>query len=101
IGAFGAGRGDLLTAQSQGATRAQALCDANIGVLKGHVDENLTLINNAGDDKNEDDFTQQATQLGNGQRGGLLAAARQAAAGSPAAGKAQAAVTDAQAWLAE
>lgn len=100
IGAFVAGRGDLLAAQSQGSTPVQALVDANIAVLKGHVDENLTLINNAGDDTNEDDFKAQAAQLGNGQAG-LLAVAQRAAAGSPAAGQAQAAVTDVQAWLAE
>lgn len=100
IGAFVAGRGDLLTAQSQGSTPVQALVDANIAVLKGHVDENLTLINNAGDDTNEDDFTTQAKALGNGQ-GGLLAVAQRAAAGSPAAGQAQAAVTDVQGWLAK
>jgi hypothetical protein len=100
IGAFVAGRGDLLTAQSQGSTPVQALVDANIAVLQGHVDENLTLINNTGDDDSEADFTTRAAALGNGQ-GGLLAAAQRAAAGSPAAGQAQAAVTDVQAWLAK
>ena len=53
IGAFVAGRGDLLTAQSHGSTPVQALVDANIAALKGHVDESLTLINNSGDDSNE------------------------------------------------
>jgi hypothetical protein len=99
-GAFVAGRGALLTAQSQGSTPVQALVDANIAALKGHVDENLTLINNAGDDSNETDFQAQAKALGSGA-GGLLAVAQRAAAGSPAAGHAQAAVTDVQAWVSE
>jgi hypothetical protein len=98
IGAFVAGRGDLLSAQSQGSTPVRALVDANIAVLRGHVDESLTLINNSGDDSDDADFHKQATALGNGQ-GGLLAVAQRAAAGSPAAGQAQAAVTDVQAWV--
>ena len=60
MGAFVAGRGDLLTAQSQGSTPVQALVDANIAALKGHVDESLTLINNSGDDTNETEFKTQA-----------------------------------------
>ncbi len=99
IGAFLAGRGDLLTAQSQGSTPVQALVDANIAVLKGHVDESLTLINNSGDDPNDSDFQTQVKDLGPGPHT-LLTIAQDAAAGSPAAGKAQAAVTDAGAWFA-
>jgi hypothetical protein len=100
IGAFVAGRGDLLTAQSQGSTPVQALVDANIAALKGHVDESLTLINNSGDDTNETDFQAQVKLLDSGPAG-LLAVAQDASAGSPAAGKAQAAVTDVQAWVKE
>jgi hypothetical protein len=98
IGAFVAGRGDLLTARSQGSTPVQALVDANIAALKGHVDESLTLINNAGDDSNEKDFQAQLKALGPGP-GTLLATAKDAAAGSPAAASAASAAADAQAWL--
>jgi len=100
IGAFVAGRGDLLTAQSQGSIPVHALVDANIAALKGHVDESLTLINNSGDDPNEADFQAQVKLLGP-RPGGLLTVAQDAAAGSPAAGKSQAAVTDVQAWVKE
>jgi hypothetical protein len=97
-GAFVAGRGDLLSAQSQGSTPVQALVDANIAALKGHVDEGLTLINNAGDDSNESDFQAQLKALGPGP-GTLLTIAKDAAAGSPAAASASSAAAGAQAWL--
>jgi hypothetical protein len=98
IGAFVAGRGDLLTARSQGSTPVQALVDANIAVLKGHVDESLTLINNSGTDINENEFQRLRTSLSTGPNA-LLSVARDAAAGSPAAASAQAATTDATAWF--
>jgi hypothetical protein len=96
-GAFLAGRGDLLTAQAQGATPVHALVNANIAVLKGHADEGLTLINNSGDDSKESDFKSQLKLLGPGP-GTLLTAAANAAKGSPGAVSATSAAADAQLW---
>jgi hypothetical protein len=97
-GAFLAGRADLLTAQSQGSTPVIALASADIAALKAHADESLTLINNSGDDSNETSFKGLEAQLGPGP-GTLLSQAQSAAAGSPAAADATAAVTDAPAWF--
>jgi hypothetical protein len=97
-GAFLAGRADLLTAQSQGSTPVIALASADIAALKAHADESLTLINNSGDDSNETSFKGLEAQLGPGP-GTLLSQAQSAAAGSPAAADATAAVADAPAWF--
>ena len=98
-GAFLAGRADLLTAQAQGSTPVTALADADIAVLKAHSFEALTLINNSGDDSNETNFQAEQKDLGPGP-GTLLTLAQSAAAGSPAAANATAAVADAPAWFA-
>jgi hypothetical protein len=97
-GAFLAGRADLLTAEAQGSTPVIALASADIVVLKAHADESLTLINNAGDDSNQSSFVAQQKLLGPGP-GTLLSQAQAAAAGSPAAADATAAVTDAPTWF--
>jgi hypothetical protein len=97
-GAFLAGRADLLTAQSQGSTPVIALASTDIAVLKAHADESLTLINNSGDDSNQAQFLAQQKLLGPGP-GTLLSQAQSAAAGSPAAADATAAVSDAPLWF--
>ena len=99
-GAFLAGRSDLLTAQAQGSTPVSALASADIGVLKAHSYEALTLINNSGNDSNEADFQAERKALGPAP-GSLLTKAQQAAAGSPSATRATAAVKAAPAWFAQ
>ncbi|HUN35000.1 MAG TPA: hypothetical protein VMU95_23610 [Trebonia sp.] len=98
VGAFFVGRSDLLASQSQGSTPVMALANADIATAKAHTDEALTLIDNSGDDSYQSDFVTLQKQLGPGP-GTLLGKAQAAAAGSPAAGAASAALGQAQAWF--
>jgi hypothetical protein len=97
--AFTAGRGDMLAAQARGSTPVEALAKAGIAAQQAHADESLTLIDNSGDDVYQQDYVSQERALGPGP-GTLLTAAQAAAAGSPAASAADAAVRDARAWFA-
>lgn len=92
-------RGDLLTAQARGSVPVEALARADIVALQAHADESLTLIDDTGNDSYQADYLNQQKALGPGN-GTLLTIAENAAAGSPAAGQATAAVTHAQAWYA-
>ncbi len=87
-GAFTVGRSDLLHAQQQGSTPAQAFARADVAALQAHADESLTLIDNSGDDAYQQDFLAQQKLLGPGP--GTLLTAVQGDGGSAAA--------DAQAW---
>jgi hypothetical protein len=98
--AFTAGRGDMLAAQARGSTPVEALAKAGIAAQQAHADESLTLIDNSGDDVYQQYYVSQEQALGPGP-GTLLTAAQAAAAGSPAASAADAAVRDARAWFAE
>jgi len=93
--AFATGRGDLLHAQQYGSGPAQAFARADVAALQAHADENLTLIDNSGDDSYQADFLTQQKLLGPGT-GTLLAAVTTAplVAGAPG----PAVVADAQAW---
>jgi hypothetical protein len=97
--AYTAGRGDMLAAQARGSTPVEALAKAGIAAQQAHADESLTLIDNSGDDVYQQDYVSEQRALGPGP-GTLLAAAQTAAAGSPAAPAADAAVRDARAWYA-
>jgi hypothetical protein len=97
--AYTAGRGDLLAAQARGSTPVEALAKAGIAAQQAHADESLTLIDNSGDDIYQQDYVSEERALGPGP-GTLLTAAQAAAAGSPAASAADAAVRDARAWYA-
>jgi hypothetical protein len=92
-------RGDLLQARDQGSAPVEALAQADIAALQAHADESLTLIDNGGDDTFQADFTAVQKKLGPGP-GTLLTAAAADAGGSPGAGFASAAGTDATAWYA-
>ena len=91
--AFFVGRADLLHAQQQGSTPAQAYARADVAALRAHTDESLTLIDNSGDDAYQSDYVDQKNLLGPG--GGTLLGAVQASSGSAGA----AAGADAQAWF--
>jgi len=97
--AYTAGRGDMLAAQARGSTPVEALAKAGIAAQQAHADESLTLIDNSGDDVYQQDYVSEERALGPGP-GTLLTAAQAAAAGSPAASAADAAVLDARAWYA-
>ena len=95
--AYAAGRDDLLAAQARGSTPVEALAQVGSTAQQAHADESLTLIDNSGDDVYQQDYVSEQRALGPGA-GTLLTAAQAAAAGSPAASAADAAVRDAQAW---
>jgi hypothetical protein len=92
-------RGDLLNAQARGSAPVAALARADIVALQAHADESLTLIDDSGDDSYETNYLTLQKSLGPGNAT-LLTAAASAAAGSPGAGQANAAITRAQAWYA-
>lgn len=96
---YAGARGDLLSARAHGSAPVEALAQADIVALQAHADESLTLIDNTGDDSYEADYLAQQKALGPG-RGTLLTAAASAAAGSPAASQAGAAISLAQDWYA-
>jgi len=89
--AFFVGRADMLHAQQQGSTPAQAYARADVAALRAHTDESLTLIDNSGDDAYQSDYLDQKNLLGPG--GSTLLGAVQASTGSAAAG------AEAQAWF--
>src|SRR6266567_1514525 len=91
--AFFVGRTDLLHAQQQGSTPAQAYARADVAALRAHTDESLTLIDNSGDDAYQSDYVSQKNLLGPG--GGTLLGTVRASAGSAGT----AAGTYAQAWF--
>ena len=93
-GAFAVGRTELLHAQQHGSAPAEAFARADVAALQAHADENLTLIDNSGDDSYQRDFISQRKLLGPGP--GTLLAAVQAPAGSGVSVSAVGA--DAQAW---
>ena len=97
--AYTGARGDVLQARSGGLATVQAAARVGIAAQEAHADESLTLIDNMGDDSYQRDFAVQQQALGPGP-GSLLATARQAAAGTPAAGAVTAAADDARAWFA-
>jgi hypothetical protein len=92
-------RGDLLNAQARGSAPVEAMARADIVALQAHADESLTLIDDSGDDGYQSNYLVQQKSLGPGN-GTLLTTAASAAAGSPAAGLANSAVTHARAWYA-
>lgn len=96
---YAGARGDLLNAQARGSAPVEALARADIVALQAHADESLTLIDDTGDDQYQANYLAAQKSLGPGP-GTLLTAAASAAAGSPAAGQASAAVTRARAWYA-
>jgi hypothetical protein len=83
-GAYLAGRADLLNAQQHGSSVAEAFARADVAALRAHADESLTLIDNTGDDKYQDDYVAQTRQLTKDLAG--------------VGGQPQAAVADVQAW---
>jgi hypothetical protein len=95
--AYAGARSDLLTAQARGSVPVEALARADIAALQAHADESLTLIDNTGDDNFQTDYTRREADLRSGQN--LLAAAGNAAVGSPGAGAVTAAITHARAWF--
>jgi hypothetical protein len=97
--AYANGRSSLLSAQAKGSTPVAALARVDIAAQQAHADESLTLIDNSGDDIYQQDYVSEQRALGPGA-GTLLTAAQAAAAGSPAASAADAAVRDARAWYA-
>jgi hypothetical protein len=97
--AFTVARADLLQAHDHGSAPVEALARADIAALQAHADESLTLIDNSGDDAFQADFAAVQKKLGPGP-GTLLTDAATAARGSPGAGRAAAAGTDATAWFA-
>ncbi len=95
-------RADLLQAHDHGSAPVTALARAETAALQAHADESLTLIDAAGDhppDIFQTDFLAVQHRLGPGP-GTLLTTAVTAAHGSPGAGPAQAAATEATAWYA-
>jgi hypothetical protein len=96
---YAGARGDLLNAQARGSAPVTAMARADIAALQAHADESLTLIDDSGDDSYQANYLTLQKSLGPGN-GTLLTAASSAAAGSPGAGQANAAVTHAQAWYA-
>ncbi len=89
----------MLAAQARGSAPVEALAKVGIAAQQAHADESLTLIDNSGDDIYQQDYVSEQRALGPGP-GTLLTAAQAAAAGSPAASAADAAVRDARAWYA-
>jgi hypothetical protein len=99
IAAFTIARVDLLQAQNHGSAPVEALAQADIAALQAHADESLTLINDSGDDSSQADFLAVQKKLGPGP-GTLLTVAATTSGGSPGAGAAVAAETDATVWYA-
>jgi hypothetical protein len=92
-------RADLLRAHDHGSTPVTALARADVAALQARADESLTLIDAQGDDTFEMDFVRVQHLLGPGP-GTLLAAAVEAARGSPGIYAAQFAATNATTWYA-
>jgi len=97
--AYAGARADLGDARARGSATVEAVAQVGIAAQEAHADESLTLIDNTGYDGYQGDFLTQEKALGPGP-GTLLAAAVTAAAGTPAAPAAEAAVTDAKSWFA-
>ena len=95
LGSYAIARSDLLAAADHGSASGQALVHAEITALRMHADESLTLINRDGPaDPSEQEWERLQPLLAR-----QLSAAEAAGTGSPGAGQATAATTDAQAWF--
>lgn len=92
-------RAQVLDARDHGSAPVEALARAEIAALQARGDEGLTLIDRGGDDQFQQDFLAVQRRLGPGA-GTLLTAAASAARGSPGAGPAAAAASDAPTWFA-
>ncbi|HEY0932274.1 MAG TPA: hypothetical protein VGD91_00910 [Trebonia sp.] len=97
--AYASARGDLLDARARGSATVEAVAQVSIAAQEAHADESLTLIDNTGNDKYDQDYSKRQAALGPGP-GTLLGAARAAAQGTPAQQAVTAAAADASAWFA-